>query len=55
MLEITGKLRDAEKAFGESEGLLATLRKNDAEISFYPPKHAEALSGAVPRGPRSTH
>ncbi len=45
LLEITGKLSDAEKAFGEAEGLLATLRKNDAEISFYPPKHAEALSG----------
>ena len=45
LLEITGKLRDAEKAFGESEGLLATLRKNYAEISFYPPKLAEALSG----------
>ena len=45
LLEMTGKLRDAEKAFGESEGLLATLRKNYAEISFYRPKHAEALSG----------
>ena len=55
LLEITGKLRDAEKAFGESEGLLATLRKNDAEISFYRPKHAEALSGAAPRVPRSGH
>ncbi len=45
LLEMTGKLRDAEKAFGESEGLLATLRKNYTAISFYPPKHAEALFG----------
>jgi serine/threonine protein kinase len=45
LLEMTGKLRDAEKAFGESEGLLTTLRKNYTAISFYPPKHAEALSG----------
>ena len=44
LLEITGKPREAEKAFGLSEGLLATLRKNDAEISFYRLKHAEALS-----------
>jgi tetratricopeptide (TPR) repeat protein len=45
LLEITGKPSEAEKAFGLSEGLLATLRKNDAEISFYRLKHAEALSG----------
>jgi eukaryotic-like serine/threonine-protein kinase len=45
LLEMTGKLKDAEKAFRESEGLLATLRKNYTAITFYPPKHAEALSG----------
>ena len=55
LLEMTGKLRDAEKAFGESAGLLATLRKNYTAVSFYPPKHAEALSGAAARSPRWIH